>query len=113
MTASGTTARPTIVVSDIHLGEIPPDGEQTFLSFLESLPGKIDELLINGDLFDFWFEYRSVILRRYFPVLRRLADPRPLSDAERDEAYDCYETEDFKAGCQAIAAKVEPAFKGR
>ena len=74
MTASGTTARPTIVVSDIHLGEIPPDAEQTFLSFLESLPGKIDELLINGDLFDFWFEYRSVILRRYFPVLRRLAD---------------------------------------
>jgi len=74
MTASGTTARPTIVVSDIHLGEIPPDGEQTFLAFLESLPGKIDELLINGDLFDFWFEYRSVILRRYFPVLRRLAD---------------------------------------
>jgi UDP-2,3-diacylglucosamine hydrolase len=74
MTTSGTPARPTIVVSDIHLGEIPPEGEETFLSFLQSLPGKVDELLINGDLFDFWFEYHSVILRRYFPVLRRLAD---------------------------------------
>lgn len=68
------TARPTIIISDIHLGEIPADVERTFLSFLESLPGTIDELLINGDLFDFWFEYRSVILRRHFPVLRRLAD---------------------------------------
>jgi UDP-2,3-diacylglucosamine hydrolase len=67
-------ARPTIVLSDAHLGEIPPEAERAFLAFLESLHGRIDELLINGDLFDFWFEYRTVILRRHFPVLRRLAD---------------------------------------
>ena len=54
-----------------------------------------------------------LVNRWHKKFLRRLADPRPLSDAERDEAYDCYETEDFKAGCQAFAAKVEPAFKGR
>jgi UDP-2,3-diacylglucosamine hydrolase len=66
--------RSTIVVSDVHLGEIPPDSERAFLEFLDSLPGRTAELLINGDLFDFWFEYRSVVLRRYFPILRRLAD---------------------------------------
>jgi UDP-2,3-diacylglucosamine hydrolase len=31
-------------------------------------------LLINGDLFDFWFEYRSVILREHYRVLAALAD---------------------------------------
>ncbi len=62
------------MVSDVHLGAIPPPGERSFLDFLRSLPGTIDELLINGDLFDFWFEYRHVVLRRHFAVLRRLAD---------------------------------------
>lgn len=68
------SGRTTIVVSDVHLGEIPPDGERAFLEFLASLPGRTEDLLINGDLFDFWFEYRSVVLRRYFPALRRLAE---------------------------------------
>lgn len=69
-------ALPTVVVSDAHLGAVPTRNERSFLGFLQSLPGRTEELLINGDLFDFWFEYRRVIPRRYFPVLRRLADLR-------------------------------------
>lgn len=53
-----------------------------------------------------------LVNRWHKKFVRRLADPRPLSDAERDEAYDCYETEDFKAGCQAFTAKARPVFKG-
>jgi UDP-2,3-diacylglucosamine hydrolase len=66
--------RPTVIVSDAHLGAVPEENERAFLSFLESVPSLGDDLLINGDLFDFWFEYRTVILRRHFGVLRRLAD---------------------------------------
>lgn len=64
----------TVVVSDAHLGAVPPASERAFLGFLRAVPDLTRDLVINGDLFDFWFEYRSVVLREHFPVLRRLAD---------------------------------------
>jgi enoyl-CoA hydratase/carnithine racemase len=44
---------------------------------------------------------------------RRLADPRPLSAAEEDECFDCFDTEDFRAGYAAFLAKTKPEFRGR
>jgi enoyl-CoA hydratase/carnithine racemase len=44
---------------------------------------------------------------------RRLADPRPLTDAELDECFDCFDTEDFRIGYEAFLAKRKPEFKGR
>lgn len=68
------TTRPTLIVSDAHLGAIPARNARAFGALLENVPSLATELLINGDLFDFWFEYRSVILRNHFHTLRRLAD---------------------------------------
>jgi enoyl-CoA hydratase/carnithine racemase len=44
---------------------------------------------------------------------RRLADPRPLTSAEHDECFDCFDTEDFRIGYQAFLAKRKPKFVGR
>ena len=66
--------RPSIIISDLHLGAVSATHEQVFVSFLKQVPDRTPDLIINGDLFDFWFEYASVILRGHFRVLRALAD---------------------------------------
>jgi UDP-2,3-diacylglucosamine hydrolase len=66
--------KPVYVVSDTHLGAVPAATERAFRGFLDHVQHGAAELLINGDLFDFWFEYRSVILREHFRVVAKLAD---------------------------------------
>ena len=44
---------------------------------------------------------------------RRLEDPAPLSEAELDEGYACYGTEDFRIGIRSFLAKTTPEFQGR
>lgn len=66
--------QPTIVVSDVHLGAVPRRTEEAFLAFLDEVRVSAATLLINGDLFDFWFEYRTVIPRAHFRTVARLAD---------------------------------------
>ncbi len=45
--------------------------------------------------------------------VRRLADPRPLTEAEYDECFDCFDTEDFRIGYRAFLAKDKPRFEGK
>ena len=45
--------------------------------------------------------------------VRRLADPRPLTAAEHDEGFACFDTEDFRIGYRAFLDKKKPEFKGR
>lgn len=66
-----------VVVSDSHIGAQPGQpSDQEFLEFLRAVPELGSRLVINGDLFDFWFEYGSVIPRRAFPTLAGLAAVR-------------------------------------
>jgi UDP-2,3-diacylglucosamine hydrolase len=67
---------PCYIFSDAHLGFAPPAVERDVLDFLRSLRHRAGALVINGDLFDFWFEWRDVIPRRAFRVLAALADLR-------------------------------------
>lgn len=66
--------KPVYVVSDIHLGAVPPETERAFRGFLGHVAAEASALLVNGDLFDFWFEYGSVILREHYRVVAKLTD---------------------------------------
>jgi UDP-2,3-diacylglucosamine hydrolase len=65
-------------VSDFHLGS--PNNEQSKLrekricDWLDSIKMDADEIYFLGDIFDFWFEYKSVVPRGYVRFLGKLAE---------------------------------------
>lgn len=65
-----------LVVSDAHIGHAPRESTQELHRFLEAVPDLAEHLVINGDLFEFWFEYRSVIPRGAYPTLQVLSTLR-------------------------------------
>ncbi len=58
-------------------------------------------------------EGAPLVARWHKKFVRRLLDPTPLTQAEIDESYECFGTEDFRIGYQAFLAKAKPDFKGR
>ena len=74
--SSPRPATRVVVVADAHLGQVPPTVVTAFHRFLDALPDRGDALVINGDLFDFWFEYRAVIPRRHFATVAKLQGVR-------------------------------------
>lgn len=73
---AGVLPAPCYVFSDAHLGVSAPDLERALLTFLRALGDRAGSVVVNGDLFDFWFEWRSVMPRRGYRVLAALADLR-------------------------------------
>lgn len=67
---------PVYFLSDVHIGtgtpEVEADKEQRLLRWLDGVADDAAALVILGDLFDFWFEYRHAIPSRGFRVLCRL-----------------------------------------
>jgi UDP-2,3-diacylglucosamine hydrolase len=69
-------ASPCYIIGDTHLGVGSPDLERRLIDFLRRAPEEARSLVINGDLFDFWFEWKTVIPRDHFRTLAALADLR-------------------------------------
>jgi UDP-2,3-diacylglucosamine hydrolase len=69
---------PCLIVSDAHIGVAPADAERSLLAFLRHARTSAGSVVVNGDLFEFWFEWRSVIPRQGYRILAALAD---LADA--------------------------------
>ncbi|HSG48874.1 MAG TPA: UDP-2,3-diacylglucosamine diphosphatase [Longimicrobiales bacterium] len=64
---------PVYLASDVHLGAIPRENERAFLAWLEESAADAGVIVLNGDLFDYWFEYRTAIPQGYTRALGLLA----------------------------------------
>ena len=53
-----------------------------------------------------------LVNRWHKKFIQRLADPTPLSDAEREEALHAFETTDYREGRAAFLEKRDPEFRG-
>lgn len=64
--------------SDIHLGALgyqsSRDREARMVRWLDSIKHDAHELFLVGDVFDFWFEYKTVVPRGYIRFLGKLAE---------------------------------------
>lgn len=65
------------VISDVHFKYNPKTKEdftnqKMLLSFLEESCGKYDQMILAGDIFDLWYDWRYTIIKQYFPLLVRL-----------------------------------------
>ena len=58
-------------------------------------------------------EGAPLVARWHKKFLRRLADSTPITQAEWDEGFACFDTEDYRAGVEAFLDKREPKFRGR
>lgn len=68
------TSGSAYIISDTHLGAAGPEVEHELLGFLRALRGRASTLVVNGDLFDFWFEWKTVIPRGAFKTLGALSE---------------------------------------
>ncbi len=68
----------TYFMSDAHLGlssrDVEREKEQRLLSFFDFVMNNASQLFILGDLFDAWFEYRTVVPKGFHRTLTKLED---------------------------------------
>lgn len=69
--------RKTYFFSDVHLGlgskEEELKKEHSLVKFLETVERDGEQVFIVGDLFDYWFEYKTVVPKGFFRLFNKLA----------------------------------------
>jgi len=67
---------PVYFISDVHLmdqlSESETNNQKPLYRFLDHIKHTGGTLFINGDFFDFYFEYKDVIPKGYFPYIQSI-----------------------------------------
>ncbi len=76
------TKKKIFFISDAHLGisiEFSSlEREKRLVKLLDTIKDEAEQIFLLGDIFDFWFEYKSVVSRGFVRILGKLAE---ISDA--------------------------------
>ena len=77
-----STSKKIYFASDQHFGAPTPElsfvREQRFVAWLDSIKNNAETLYLLGDLFDFWFDYKTVVPRGFVRVLGKLSELRDM-----------------------------------
>ncbi|AKC22729.1 UDP-2,3-diacylglucosamine hydrolase [Flavobacterium psychrophilum] len=75
-----STSKKIYFASDQHLGAPTAEAsfprEQKFVAWLDEIKQDAEAIFLLGDLFDFWFEYKTVVPKGFVRVLGKLAEIR-------------------------------------
>ncbi len=75
-----TQGKKVFFASDFHLGTdarlTSMDRERQIVRWLSKIQDEVSELYLVGDIFDYWFEYKTVIPRGFSRFLGKLAEMR-------------------------------------
>lgn len=77
-TVKKTQRNRTYFFSDVHLGlgneEEDRQKETRLIRFLDYIERDAEQIFILGDLFDYWFEYRTVVQKGYYRLFAKFAE---------------------------------------
>ena len=78
ITITTSSNKKVYFASDQHLGAPTAEAsfprEQKFVSWLNEVKKDAEAIFLLGDLFDFWFEYKTVVPKGFVRVLGKLAE---------------------------------------
>lgn len=73
-----TTGKALYITSDFHLGAPDPVSslkrEKNILNWLDQIEKDCEVLILAGDVFDFWFEYKHAVPKGQVRLMGKLAD---------------------------------------
>ena len=65
-------------LSDAHLGSLaiphPRMQERRLVNFLDKIKYKAEAVYLLGDIFDFWYEYKTVVPKGYTRLLGKISE---------------------------------------
>ncbi|MBX3042403.1 MAG: UDP-2,3-diacylglucosamine diphosphatase [Candidatus Kapabacteria bacterium] len=65
-------------ISDVHLGvyddNIELEMQELFLAMLRNIKQNAEKIYLVGDIFDYWFDYKTVIPKKFFRILSAFYD---------------------------------------
>jgi UDP-2,3-diacylglucosamine hydrolase len=78
ITITTSKSKKIYFASDQHLGAPNPEKslprEKKFVAWLDEVKKDAEAIFLLGDLFDFWFEYKTVVPKGFVRVLGKLAE---------------------------------------
>ena len=83
--------KPIYFLSDAHLGSLAIQSrrmqERRLVRFLDSIKHKAGAIYLLGDMFDFWFEYKTVVPKGYTRFLGKLSELTDLGVESRSFTF--------------------------